>query len=205
MPEIKQATRKTENPYVNLYELETKDRVGHDKHYYVASRAKTAEDLKLSTHNEKPDGVIIYGLTPEKDKVLLVRQYRYSLDEYIYEFPAGLVETGEAMTDAAVREFHEETGLHLKVIPADDMYTKPRFTTVGMTDEACGMVYGYASGVPDNRFEESSEDIQVVLADKKEVRRILKEENVAMMCAYMLLHFLKSEGDPLGFVEMKDK
>ena len=41
MPEIKQATRKTENPYVNLYELETKDRVGHDKHYYVASRAKT--------------------------------------------------------------------------------------------------------------------------------------------------------------------
>ena len=109
------------------------------------------------------------------------------------------------MTDAAVREFHEETGLHLKVIPADDMYIKPRFTTVGMTDEACGMVYGYASGVPDNRFEESSEDIQVVLADKKEVRRILKEENVAMMCAYMLLHFLKSEGDPLGFVEMQEK
>ena len=115
------------------------------------------------------------------------------------------MEPGEAMTDAAVREFHEETGLHLQVIPADDMYTKPRFTTVGMTDEACGMVYGYASGVPDNRFEESSEDIQVVLADKKEVRRILKEENVAMMCAYMLLHFLKSEGDPLGFVEMQEK
>ena len=34
---------------------------------------------------------------------------------------------------------------------------------------------------------------------------ILKEENVAMMCAYMLLHFLKSEGDPLGFVEMQEK
>lgn len=53
------------------------------------------------------------------------------------------------------------------MVLADDMYTKPRFTTVGMTDEACGMVYGYASGVPDNRFEESSEDIQVVHADKK--------------------------------------
>ena len=134
-----------------------------------------------------------------------MKQYRYPLGDYVYEFPAGLVEPGEAMTDAAVREFHEETGLHLKVVLADDMYTKPRFTTVGMTDEACGMVYGYASGVPDNRFEESSEDIQVVLADKKEVRRILKEENVAMMCAYMLLHFLKSEGDPLGFIEMQGK
>ena len=101
------------------------------------------------------------------------------------------------MTDAAVREFHEETGLHLKVVLADDMYTKPRFTTVGMTDEACGMVYGYASGVPDNRFEESSEDIQVVLADKKEVRRILKEENVAMMCAYMSL-ISKARGRSAG-------
>lgn len=75
--------------------------MGHDKHYYVASRAKTAKDLKLSTHNEKPDGVIIYGLTPEKDKVLLVRQYRYSLDEYIYEFPAGLVDPGENFRQAA--------------------------------------------------------------------------------------------------------
>lgn len=40
---------------------------------------------------------------------------------------------------------------------------------------------------------------------KNEVRRILKQENVAMSVQYMLLHFLKSEGDPLGFVEMKDK
>ena len=206
MPEIKNVTRKTENPYVNLYELETKDRVGHDKKYYVASRAKSEDDLKAVTHRNDPDGVSIYSVYGEqRDHVVLVKQYRYPLGDYVYEFPAGLVETGEAMTDAAVREFHEETGLHLKVIPADDMYTKPRFTTVGMTDEACGMVYGYASGVPDNRFEESSEDIQVVLADKKEVRRILKEENVAMMCAYMLLHFLKSEGDPLGFVEMQEK
>ena len=104
MPEIKNVTRKTENPYVNLYELETKDRVGHDKKYYVASRAKTVADLKLSTHNEKPDGVIIYGLSREKDKVLLVRQYRYSLDEYIYEFPAGLVAVSYTHLDVYKRQ-----------------------------------------------------------------------------------------------------
>ncbi len=164
-------------------------------------------DLKAVTHRNDPDGVSIYSVYGEQRGSescwcgsIGIRWAIMSMS-----FRPALVEPGEAMTDAAVREFHEETGLHLKVVPADDMYTKPRFTTVGMTDEACGMVYGYASGVPDNRFEESSEDIQVVLADKKEVRRILKEENVAMMCAYMLLHFLKSEGDPLGFVEMQDK
>ena len=199
-------TKVTNTPFLNMYTFDMLYENGKHGNYYVASRAKSEDDLKAVTHRNDPDGVSIYSVYGEqRDHVVLVKQYRYPLGDYVYEFPAGLVETGEAMTDAAVREFHEETGLHLKVIPADDMYTKPRFTTVGMTDEACGMVYGYASGVPDNRFEESSEDIQVVLADKKEVRRILKEENVAMMCAYMLLHFLKSEGDPLGFVEMKDK
>ena len=203
---VKGVEKVTDNPFLNLYNFDVEKRNGKTGKYYVASRKKDPTQLKAATHKNTSDGVIIYSVYGEKkDKIVLIKQFRYPINAYVYEFPAGLVEQGEAMNDAAVREFHEETGLHLKVIPADDMYTKPRFTTVGMTDEACGMVYGYASGVPDNRFEESSEDIQVVLADKKEVRRILKEENVAMMCAYMLLHFLKSEGDPLGFVEMKDK
>ena len=206
MDRITKIFQETQHRFLNLFCMYVRHRNGEASEYYVASRAKSADDLKAVTHRNDPDGVSIYSVYGEqRDHVVLVKQYRYPLGDYVYEFPAGLVETGEAMTDAAVREFHEETGLHLKVIPADDMYTKPRFTTVGMTDEACGMVYGYASGVPDNRFEESSEDIQVVLADKKEVRHILKEENVAMMCAYMLLHFLKSEGDPLGFVEMQEK
>ena len=206
MDRITKIIQETHHRFLNLFCMNVRHRNGEASEYYVASRAKSVTDLKAVTHRNEPDGVSIYSVYGEqKDRVVLVRQYRYPLGDSVYDFPAGLVEPGEAMTDAAVREFHEETGLHLKVIPADDMYTKPRFTTVGMTDEACGMVYGYASGVPDNRFEESSEDIQVVLADKKEVRRILKEENVAMMCAYMLLHFLKSEGDPLGFVEMQEK
>ena len=206
MDRITKIFQETQHRFLNLFCMDVRHRNGEASEYYVASRAKSVTDLKAVTHRNEPDGVSIYSVYGEqKDRVVLVRQYRYPLGDYVYEFPAGLVEPGEAMADAAVREFHEETGLHLKVVLADDMYTKPRFTTVGMTDEACGMVYGYASGVPDNRFEESSEDIQVVLADKKEVRRILKEENVAMMCAYMLLHFLKSEGDPLGFVEMQEK
>jgi len=79
-------------------------------------------------------------------------------------------------------------------------YCRPFFTTVGMTDESCGTVYGYCSGTPNNFHQEASEDIQVILADREECRRILKEENVAIMCAYMLMHFIASEGDPLAFL-----
>ena len=49
--------------------------------------------------------------------------------------------------------------------------------------------------------QEASEEIQVVIADRTECRRILKEENVAIMCAYMLMHFIASEGDPLAFLD----
>ena len=48
--------------------------------------------------------------------------------------------------------------------------------------------------------QEDSEEIEVVLADREEVRRILREEKVAIMCAYMLMHFLKDE-EPFGFLE----
>ena len=61
------------------------------------------------------------------------------------------------------------------------------------------MVYGYASGTICTDGEEDSEEIEVVLVDRKEAKRILKEEKVAMMCAYMLMHFLKDE-DPFEFL-----
>ena len=69
-----------------------------------------------------------------------------------------------------------------------------------MTDESCGTVFGYCRGTPTNTNQESSEDIQVVIADREECRRILKEENVAIMCAYMLMLFYASDVDPLKFL-----
>ena len=204
MAKIEQITKQTENPFVNLYLVEGKNKVGRPFRYYVASRAKSIERMKIKTRKNIPDGVIMYSLWGEKkDHVVLVRQYRVSIDDFIYEFPAGLVEKGEDVMAAGIREFHEETGLRLEAVPADDMFTLPRFTTIGMTDESCATVYGYASGTPDSSFQETSEDIQIVLADREEVRRILKEENVALMCAYMLMHFLNAEGDPLEFIKKR--
>ena len=69
-----------------------------------------------------------------------------------------------------------------------------------MTDECCGTVFGYCSGDPTNIHQETSEDIQVILADREECKRILREENVAIMCAYMLMHFIASNEDPLSFI-----
>lgn len=45
------------------------------------------------------------------DRVLLVGQHRYALDEYSWEIPEGGVPAGESALDGARRELREETGL----------------------------------------------------------------------------------------------
>ena len=200
MERISGIKKQTDNRYLNLYELDATFRDGSRAPYYVASRRKSVGTLKAVTHDNHADGVILYGVYGElKDKVVLVRQYRYPINDYVYEFPAGRVEPGEDMLEAGVREMFEETGLNFTPVQ-----TAPGFyTSIGMTDESCGTVFGYCSGEPSNAHQEGSEDIQVVLADREECKRILKEENVAIMCAYMLMHFVASEGDPLIFLNIK--
>ena len=204
MSKIGKIEKKTNTRFLNFYEFEAIHRDGRVSPYYVSSRAKEIDQLKAVTGRNDPDGVILYGVYgEEKDKVVLIRQYRFPLGGYVYEFPAGLVEPGEDMLSAAIREIYEETGLNFTPKEAGS-YSRPFFTTVGMTDESCGTVYGYCSGEPTNAHQEASEEIQVVIADRNECRRILKEENVAIMCAYMLMHFIASEGDPLKFIDSKE-
>ena len=170
MSEIKSIQQKTHNRYLNYYELEAVHRDGSVSPYYMASRAKDANHLKAVTRENKPDGVILYGVYGEaKDRVVLIRQYRYPLGDYVYEFPAGLVEEGEEMGAAGIREMYEETGLVFTPVDASS-YSRPFFTTIGMTDESCGTVFGYCSGEPTSVHEEASEEIQVILADRAEAR-----------------------------------
>lgn len=201
MAKITGITKKTENPFVNLYELDRESKTGQKGKYYVASRAKSEKDLKLVTGKNSPDGVVIYSLYGEKqDKVILIRQYRYSLNDFVYEFPAGLVEDGEPYKEAAIREMKEETGLEFTPLTVNSAYEKPAFTTVGFTDESCAIVFGTSTGEISKEFQEDTEEIEVVLADREEVRRILKEEKVAIMCSYMLMHFLHDK-EPFGFLK----
>lgn len=197
MSGIGKIEKKTNNRFLSFYELEAIHRDGNVSPYYMVSRNPNPETLKAVAHHNKPDGVILYGVYGEdRDKVVLIRQYRYPIGGFVYEFPAGLVEEGEDLLQSGIREMYEETGLTFEAIGC----TQPFFMTVGMTDESCGTVFGYCSGEPTNANQEASEEIQVVIADKAECRRILKEENVALPCAYMLMHFVASEGDPLKFL-----
>lgn len=204
MSKVTKISQITQNKFLNLYDLEIENKAGHPGIYHVASRAGSSKDLKLVTRENKPDGVIVYALYGEKkDRVVLIRQYRFSIGDYIYEFPAGLVDEGEDFHEAGIRELKEETGLSFHPIEADPLFTRPYFTTVGMTDESCAAVYGTADGVLSRAGLEEGEEIETVLADRAEILRILREENVSIMCAYMMMHFLHSDPeDPFAFLRI---
>ena len=66
MPNVEKITKQTENPFVNLYLVEGTNKVNHHFRYYVASRAKSIEQMKIKTRKNTPDGVLMYSLYGEK-------------------------------------------------------------------------------------------------------------------------------------------
>ena len=49
MGEIKKIIQETQNKFLNFYDLETVNKVGREGHYYMASRAKCENELKMKT------------------------------------------------------------------------------------------------------------------------------------------------------------
>jgi ADP-ribose pyrophosphatase len=65
----------------------------------------------------------------EDPQILLIRQYRYAADAFIYEVPAGRLEPGETPESCAHRELQEETGCTAeRVERLTTVYTTPGFT-----------------------------------------------------------------------------
>jgi ADP-ribose pyrophosphatase len=66
----------------------------------------TTVDLDIIRH---PGASAIVPVT-QKGMVVLIKQYRHALGEFIWELPAGVIDKDEAPLDCAKRELAEETG-----------------------------------------------------------------------------------------------
>jgi ADP-ribose pyrophosphatase len=64
-------------------------------------------DMEIVRHH----GSVVLLPVPEPGRIILIRQYRYTVDRWIWELPAGSLKPGEDPDKAASRECHEEIGL----------------------------------------------------------------------------------------------
>lgn len=91
----------------------------------------------------------------EDPQILLLKQYRYAAESYLYEIPAGRLDEGETPADCARRELQEETGCTAEQVePLMSMYSTP-----GFSDErihlfmASGLTQGNSGPEPDEFIE----------------------------------------------------
>jgi ADP-ribose pyrophosphatase len=77
---------------------------------------------------EHPGGVAVVAVD-DHGCVMMVRQYRYPMEEELLEIPAGKLEYGEDHYDCAVRELSEETGFSAKnIVDLGPIYPSPGFS-----------------------------------------------------------------------------
>jgi len=77
----------------------------------VDCKVRTPHGKVLSRQILEHPGCVVIIPRDDKGRYLLVRQYRFPLERYLWEFPAGGREAGESFSHAAARELMEEVGM----------------------------------------------------------------------------------------------
>ena len=132
---------------------------------------RTLEQLQ----NRKPDSVILILTDETGERILVNREYRMAMAQWIYNFPAGLIDPGETPEQSAGRELWEETGLTLTRI--DDVLDNS-YSAVGFSNERNICVFGVAAG----EFRESTSDAEEIVPGwytKEEMKALLRTEPFA--------------------------
>ena len=172
-----------ENKYLNMYKLKLTNRKGNPKDYFIVSRRKKDDLVCVTKNHSVCDGVMILPIT-ENDEIVILKQYRPAINDYLYELPAGIVDPGESMEEAAKRELFEETGLRAK---SYEVILKPSYTSVGITDETTGIVKMVVEGDINTSHIEDDEEIEVIKVKKSEVKEFVKNNNMSIKGALILL------------------
>jgi ADP-ribose pyrophosphatase len=79
---------------------------------------------------EHPGGVVLAAITEDK-KMVMVRQFRKAVEQVVFEAPAGKLEPGEGVVQAAIRELKEETGYTAREVDFMGSF----FSSCGYTSE----------------------------------------------------------------------
>lgn len=77
---------------------------------HTSSKLNIYEDQYGKTFLLKANNLSVVMLARDKDSLILIRQYRRPVNDFVIQLPGGRVESGEELEEAIRREFLEETG-----------------------------------------------------------------------------------------------
>jgi ADP-ribose pyrophosphatase len=105
----------------------------------------------------------------ENDELILVKQYRKAVEEFLFELPAGKINVAEEPIECAFRELQEETGYEAKTLTKIyDIYSTPGFSNEKIyLFKAEGLTY------TSTNFDED-EDIEIIAISKDKAKKMLE-------------------------------
>lgn len=174
--------------YLNTFVIDYKTKSGQKKQWELVSR-QNQDRLEKEIFQDKSytDGAMVFATDEEKTKVVILKEYRVSAGKYVYMFPAGLVETGESIEKASVREFKEETGMGF--VPK--YVERERYVSVGIVNERVNIVYGTYFGQASQKHQEDNEHAEILIIDREQALYILENEEVSIRTAMLLQGFFR--------------
>ena len=172
---IYQGIRKIhEGKFISRYDVDYLTAEGHPKTYEMISRNRNIQTLD-ALQNRRPDSVVMILTDPAGERILVSREYRMAMAQWIYNFPAGLIDAGETPEESARRELWEETGLTL--VRVDDVLDNS-YSAIGFSNERNITIFGVAAG----QFRKSTSDAEEIIPGwytKEEIRELLQKEPFA--------------------------
>lgn len=166
--------KKESGKYITRYDVSYETVDHKTKVYEIISRnpnMKTREELA----DHSADSVVLIMHSEDGEKILLNKEFRMACGDFVYNFPAGLIDPGEDFMESARRELFEETGLTL--IRVDDVLNES-FSAIGFSNEKNVCVVGVAAG----EFAPSTSTVEEIEAGwftKEEIRNLLQKEYFA--------------------------
>ncbi len=182
--------RLTNLKWLNLFEINFEHSSGKLGKWQFVSRRP---EPPLSAEPLIADAVFIVPLleTPQGPRLVMTKEFRIPLGDYEYSFPAGLKEPDEDVETTARRELAEETGLTLTTVYA----TSPVLaTSAGLADETVVITFVGCTGTPHTRDLDGLEEIEVMLLDFDELRRIRNSSLKLSAKAWLALMLFETLG-----------
>lgn len=161
--EILKSTPLLKTKFLNFMSTSYRDMLGVTREWVWAQRPNSTAAVM----------VVPTVITPEGPKLCLIKEFRVPLSGYEWGFPAGLIDPGEPIENAARRELKEETGLDIvKVLRT----SPPVYNSAGVTDESISVMFVEASGTISKSGHEASEQIETFLLSMDEVKVLLDDK-----------------------------
>jgi ADP-ribose pyrophosphatase len=184
----------TDAAWLNLFRVTYQLEGSRQRSWTLASRRQVPRCA--SGRFDSPDAVIIAAYHSGHHRLVVIREYRAALAGDEYGFPAGLVEPGERIEEAARRELREETGLRLvRVLET----SPPLYSSAGMTDESICLVFAECDGDVCTALQESSEQIEVMFVSPGEADRMCRDPSLKFYArAWLILSRFAATGRIAG-------